>query len=65
MVRRDVTVGICGGFTTFSSLSLQTLLLMRDSQWGLASLNAFGSLVLCMASVWLGFFCATALNPKP
>ena len=60
-----VTVGICGGFTTFSSLSLQTLLLMRDSQWGLASLNAFGSLALCMASVWLGFFCATALNPKP
>ena len=59
-----VTVGICGGFTTFSSLSLQTLLLMRDGEWLLAGLNAFGSLALCMASVWLGFFCATALNPK-
>ena len=59
-----VTVGICGGFTTFSSLSLQTLLLLRDGEWVLAGLNAFGSLALCMISVWLGFFCATLLNPK-
>ena len=59
-----VTVGICGGYTTFSSLSLQTLLLMRDGEWLLAGLNAFGSLALCMAAVWFGFFCATALNSK-
>ena len=59
-----VTVGICGGFTTFSSLSLQTLLLMRDGELFLAGLNAFGSLALCMVAVWLGFFCATALSPK-
>ena len=59
-----VTVGICGGYTTFSSLSLQTLLLLRDNEWLLASLNAFGSLALCMGAVWFGFFCATALNSK-
>lgn len=59
-----VTVGICGGFTTFSSLSLQTLLLLRDGEWFLACLNAFGSLALCMTAVWFGFFCAAALNPK-
>ena len=59
-----VTVGLCGGFTTFSSLSLQTLLLLRNGQWWLAGLNAFGSLALCMVAVALGFFCATALNPK-
>ena len=59
-----VTVGVCGGFTTFSSLSLQTLLLIRNGELLLAGLNAFGSLALCMVSVWLGVICATALNPK-
>ena len=59
-----MTVGICGGFTTFSSLSLQTLLLLRDGEWLYAGLNAFGSLALCMAAVWLGAFSGLALNPR-
>lgn len=59
-----VTVGICGGYTTFSSFSLQTLALLRDGEWPVAGLNAFGSLTLCMAAVWLGFLCASALNAK-
>lgn len=63
-LRIFVTVGICGGFTTFSSFSLQTLLLLRDGEWLLAGLNALGSLALCMVAVWLGVICATALNPK-
>ena len=59
-----VTVGICGGFTTFSSLSLQTLLLLRDREWLLAGLNAFGSLALCMIAVFLGVYCASMLNAR-
>ena len=59
-----VTVGICGGYTTFSSFSLQTLLLLRDGEWLAGGLNAFGSLALCLAAVWVGVVCAAALNPK-
>ena len=59
-----VTVGICGGYTTFSSFSLQTLALLRDGEWLAAGLNAFGSLTLCLVAVWLGTVCAALLNPK-
>jgi CrcB protein len=59
-----VTVGICGGYTTFSSFSLQTLALLRDGEWMQGSLNAIGSLVFCLAAVWLGTVCAAALNQR-
>ena len=55
-------VGICGGYTTFSSFSLQTLSLMRDDEWGQASGNVALSVILCMISVWLGHLAATSLN---
>jgi CrcB protein len=59
-----VTVGICGGYTTFSSFSLQTLALLRDGEWIQGGLNAVGSLVLCLAAVWLGSISAAALNHR-
>ncbi len=62
--RTFVTVGLCGGYTTFSSFSLQTLVLARDGQWLLVAGNVVGSLLLCLAAVWLGAVCAAALNPR-
>jgi CrcB protein len=48
-------VGVCGGYTTFSSFSLQTLALAQEHAWMRASLNVVGSVVLCLAAVWLGY----------
>jgi CrcB protein len=54
--------GICGGYTTFSSFSLQTLELIRDRDWFKAGANVAGSIVLCMLAVWLGYALGTSLN---
>jgi len=61
--RQFVMVGICGGFTTFSSFSWQTLNLLLDGDAVRAGANIVGSLVLCLLAVWLGYLAASALNP--
>ena len=60
--RQFVMVGICGGFTTFSSFSLQTLNLAREGEWLYAGMNTVLSVVLCLVAVWLGHVAAMALN---
>ena len=50
-----VMVGLCGGFTTFSSFSLQTLMLLQDGYLLRAGAYILGSVVLCLLFVWLGF----------
>lgn len=60
--RQFVMTGILGGFTTYSSFSLQTLSLAREGEWLRAGANATGTFVLCFLAVWLGYLCAAWLN---
>jgi CrcB protein len=60
--RQFVMTGFCGGFTTFSSFSLQTLNLMRDGEWLYAGGNVLGSVTLCLLGVWLGSLSAALFN---
>ena len=60
--RAFVMIGICGGFTTFSSFSLQTLDLARDGRFAQALGNVGLSVVLCLASVAAGHYAAAGLN---
>src|SRR5215472_8976055 len=60
--RLFVTVGLCGGYTTFSSFSLQTLNLARDGDIVGVAGNVLGSVIGCLVSVWLGYAAATALG---
>ena len=65
MARQFFMVGICGGYTTFSSFSLQTLNLANDSEWLTAGVYVIGSVALCLVAVWVGYALALALNnPK-
>jgi CrcB protein len=61
-LRQFFMLGICGGYTTFSSFSLQTLNLAQEGQWTRAAGNSLLSVVLCLAGVWAGRALAMAVN---
>ena len=62
LVRQFIMIGILGGYTTFSSFSLQTLTLAQDNQWGGAAANVLISVVLCLVGCWLGALAAGSIN---
>lgn len=62
--RQFFMIGVCGGYTTFSSFSLQTLDLAQDGDWLKAGLNALLSFSCCLVGVWLGRILALALLSK-
>ena len=61
-VRNFLMVGVCGGYTTFSSFSLQTLELIRNRDFGEAFGNVVLSVAACMAAVALGYIVGSALG---
>ena len=60
--RQFVMIGMWGGYTTFSSFSLQTLNLVNDGEWLRAGANIGMSVVLCMIAVWAGVILAASIN---
>ena len=61
-LRLFVMIGLCGGYTTFSSFSLQTLDLMRSGGMMRAAVNVVASVVLCIGAVAVGHLIASHLN---
>lgn len=60
--RAFLMIGVCGGFTTFSAFSIETLNLANDGDWLRAGANVVLSVVLCLFAVWLGYMGASALS---
>jgi CrcB protein len=61
-VRQFLMIGVCGGYTTFSSFSLQTLRLAQDGEWLYAAGYVLLSVALCLTAVWLGYALGAAFN---
>ena len=60
-VRTVILIGLLGGFTTFSSYGLQTFLLLRDGEFGLAALNIATAHVVGLLLVWAGYVSSKAI----
>ncbi|WP_363347558.1 fluoride efflux transporter CrcB [Methylocystis echinoides] len=61
-LRLFVMIGLCGGFTTFSSFSLQTLDFLRSGAVIRAAINVAASVLLCVAAVAVGHYVAACFN---
>jgi len=61
-VRQFVMIGICGGYTTFSAFSLESLTLLERGAAMSAAAYVLASIMLCLSAVWLGHVIAARIN---
>ncbi|HSD96222.1 MAG TPA: fluoride efflux transporter CrcB [Sulfuricaulis sp.] len=54
VLRAGVLIGVLGGFTTFSSFSIETFNLIEQGAWFKAAANMASSLLLCIGATWVG-----------
>ena len=59
--RAGLLIGVLGGFTTFSSFSIETFNLIEQGDWFKAMGNVFGSVLLCLTATWWGALIARVL----
>ena len=57
-----LTVGLCGGFTTYSTFSAQSLEMLRSGNYLNAGAYILGTVVLCLLFVWAGMYVGTKLG---
>lgn len=60
-LRVFLTIGILGGFTTFSSFSYETIAMLKDGEFAYASLNIVASLLCCIMGTWIGLIAGKTL----
>jgi fluoride exporter len=58
VLRAGLLIGVLGGFTTFSSFSIETFSLIEQGDWMRAMANSVASLVLCLGATWVGVIIA-------
>ena len=61
LIKLAILVGFLGAFTTFSTFSMDTLVLINNGALTRALLNMLGSVLICVAAVWLGMIVAKQL----
>jgi len=61
LVRLALTVGLLGAFTTFSTYSLESIRLLQEGAFGMATANVMGQVVVCLVLTWLGIQLARAI----